>query len=186
MAAQRLDFQKSPSSDLQGSLRSPRGRLVASLSRGTKFLFECWKTFHEWALLSNCFVMNLKLQNAAKKTFCLCWVLRSKIALMRCVTFSNVLHDFGVFMNIFKFQHESADCIRYWNHKICRKATTIRLFSIFTNLMSNGIQVPSEFFWRTKFFPTSWSSGFSKVWRRSIFKFCVYKLAEAVRCLKFK
>ena len=52
--------------------------------------------------------------------------------------------------------------------------------------MSNGIQVPSEFFWRTKFFPTSWTAVFSQVWRRSIFKFCVYKLAEAVRCLKFK
>ena len=52
--------------------------------------------------------------------------------------------------------------------------------------MSNGIQVPSEFFWRTKFFPTSWTAVFSQVWRRSIFKFCVYKLAEAVRFLKFK
>ena len=28
------------------------------------------------------------------KTFCLCWVLRSKIAFMRCVTFSNVLYVF--------------------------------------------------------------------------------------------
>ena len=52
--------------------------------------------------------------------------------------------------------------------------------------MSNGIQVPSEFFWRTKFFPTSWTAVFSQVWRRSIFKFCVYKVAEAVRYLKFK
>ena len=52
--------------------------------------------------------------------------------------------------------------------------------------MSNGIQVPSEFFWRTKFFPTSWTAVFSQVWRRSIFRFCVYKLAEAVRYLKFK
>ena len=52
--------------------------------------------------------------------------------------------------------------------------------------MSNGIQVPSEFFWRTKFFPTSWTAVFSQVWRRSIFKFCVYKLAEAVKYLKFK
>ena len=52
--------------------------------------------------------------------------------------------------------------------------------------MSNGIQVPSEFFWRTKFFPTSWTAVFSQVWRRSNFKFCVYKLAEAVRYLKFK
>ena len=52
--------------------------------------------------------------------------------------------------------------------------------------MSNGIQVLSEFFWRTKFFRTSWSAVFSQVWRRSIFKFCVYKLAEAVRYLKVK
>ena len=77
-------------------------------------------------------------------------------------------------------------CISYWNHKICRKATPVRLFSIFWNLMSNGIQVPSEFVWRTKFFPTSWTVVFSQVWRRSIFKFCVYKLAEDVRFLKFK
>ena len=47
--------------------------------------------------------------------------------------------------------------------------------------MSNGIQVPREVFWRTKFF-----SHELDVWRRSIFKFCVYKLAEAVRYLKFK
>ena len=52
--------------------------------------------------------------------------------------------------------------------------------------MSNGIQVPSEFFWRTKFFPTSWTGVFSQVWRRSIFMFCVYKFAEAIRYLKFK
>ena len=77
-------------------------------------------------------------------------------------------------------------CISYWNHKICRKATAIRLFSIFYNLKLKGIQVPSEFFWRSKFFPTSWTAVFSQVWRRSIFKFCVYKLAEAVRYLKFK
>ena len=77
-------------------------------------------------------------------------------------------------------------CISYWNHKICWKATTICLFSIFENLMSNSIQVPSNFFGRTKFFPTSWSVVFSQVWQRSIFKFCVYKLAEAVSFQKFK
>ena len=33
------------------------------------------------------------------KTFCLCCVLRSKIAFMRCVTFSNVLYVFRLFMN---------------------------------------------------------------------------------------
>ena len=52
--------------------------------------------------------------------------------------------------------------------------------------MSNGIQVSSEFCWRTKFFPTSWSAVFSEVLRKSIFKFCVYKLVEAVTYLKFK
>ena len=52
--------------------------------------------------------------------------------------------------------------------------------------MSNGAS--KELTWNlyTKFFPTSWSAVFSQVWRRSIFKFCVYKLAEAVRYLKFK
>ena len=52
--------------------------------------------------------------------------------------------------------------------------------------MSNGIQVTSEFFWQTNFFPTSWTAVFSQLWRRSIFRFCVYKFAEAVRYLKFK
>ena len=47
--------------------------------------------------------------------------------------------------------------------------------------MWSGVYVLSELFWRT-----SWSVVFSQVWRRSIFKFCVYKLAEAVRYLKFK
>ena len=36
------------------------------------------------------------------------------------------------------------------------------------------------------FFPMTWSAVFSQLWRRSIFKFCGYKLAEAVRFLKFK
>ena len=52
--------------------------------------------------------------------------------------------------------------------------------------MLNGIQVRSEFFWRTKFFPTVLTAVFRQVWRSSIFKFCVYKFAEAVRYLKFK
>ena len=33
------------------------------------------------------------------KTFCLYWVLRSKIAFMRCVTFSNDIYVFGLFVN---------------------------------------------------------------------------------------
>ena len=60
---------------------------------------ECWKTSHEWALLSNCFMMNLKLQNAAQRRFvfvdwyvvqflsCVAWLSR---------TFSTF---FGSFMN---------------------------------------------------------------------------------------
>ena len=36
------------------------------------------------------------------------------------------------------------------------------------------------------FFPMTWTAVFSKLWRRSIFKFCGYKLAEVVRFLKFK
>ena len=52
--------------------------------------------------------------------------------------------------------------------------------------MSNSIQVPSEFFWRTILFPMTWSAVFSELWRRSIFKFCVHKLAEAIRNRKFK
>ena len=38
----------------------------------------------------------------------------------------------------------------------------------------------------SKFFPTGCTAVFSQVRRRSIFKFCVYKLAEVVRYLKFK
>ena len=76
--------------------------------------------------------------------------------------------------------------ISYWNHKICWEAINIRLFSICKNLLWNSIQVPKELFWRTKFFPMTWSAVFSQFWRRSIFKFCGYKLAESERFLKFK
>ena len=41
------------------------------------------------------FYDEFKVTKCCTKTFCLCWVLRSKIAFMRCVTFSN----FGLFMN---------------------------------------------------------------------------------------
>ena len=37
-----------------------------------------------------------------------------------------------------------------------------------------------------KRYTSSKRAVFSQVWRRSIFKFCVHKLAEAVRFLKFK
>ena len=69
--------------------------------RDTKFLFECWKTFHEWALLSNCFMMNLKLQNAAQRHFVFveCYVVK----LLSCVawlsrTFSTFL-DYSWIIN---------------------------------------------------------------------------------------
>ena len=45
------------------------------------------------------FYDEFKVTKCCTKTFCLCWVLRSKIAFMRCVTFSNVLYVFGLFMN---------------------------------------------------------------------------------------
>ena len=62
--------------------------------RDTKFLFECWKTFHEWALLSNCFMMNLKLQNAAQIRFVFveCYVVK----LLSCVAWlSRTLSTFS-------------------------------------------------------------------------------------------
>ena len=53
--------------------------------------------------------------------------------------------------------------------------------------MCSTILVLSKLFWRIKFFPTSWSGTvLSQVWRRLIFEFCIYILAEAVRYLKFK
>ena len=45
------------------------------------------------------FYDELKVTKGCTKTLCLCWFLRSKIAFMRCVTFSNVLYVFGLFMN---------------------------------------------------------------------------------------
>ena len=40
-----------------------------------------------------------KVTKCCPKMFCLCWVLRSKIAFMRYVTFSNVPYVFVLFMN---------------------------------------------------------------------------------------
>ena len=40
-----------------------------------------------------------RVTKCCTKTFCPFRVLRSKIAFMRCVTFSNVLYVFGLFMN---------------------------------------------------------------------------------------
>ena len=45
------------------------------------------------------FYDEFKVTKCCIKTFCLCWVLRGKIAFMRCVTFSHVLNVFGLFMN---------------------------------------------------------------------------------------
>ena len=45
------------------------------------------------------FYDEFKVTKCCTKTFCLCWVLRCKIAFMRCVTFSNVLLVFGLIMN---------------------------------------------------------------------------------------
>ena len=45
------------------------------------------------------FYDEFKVTKCCTKKFCLCLVLRSKIAVMRCVTFSNVLYVFGLFMN---------------------------------------------------------------------------------------
>ena len=44
------------------------------------------------------FYDEFKVSKCCTKTFCLCWVLRSKIAFMRCVTFSSVLYVFGLLM----------------------------------------------------------------------------------------
>ena len=44
------------------------------------------------------FYDEFKVTKCCTKTFCLCWVLRSIVAFMRCVTFSNVLYVFGLFM----------------------------------------------------------------------------------------
>ena len=56
------------------------------------------KHFYESALLLNCFMMNLKLQNAAKRRFGFveCYAVKCFHALR---TFSIVLYVFGLFMN---------------------------------------------------------------------------------------
>ena len=45
------------------------------------------------------FYAEFKVTKCCPKTFCLCWVLRSEIGFMRCVTFSNVLYIFGLALN---------------------------------------------------------------------------------------
>ena len=45
------------------------------------------------------FYDEFKVTKCCTKTFCLCWVLRSNITFIRCVTFSNVLYVFGLVMN---------------------------------------------------------------------------------------
>ena len=46
------------------------------------------------------FYYEFKVTKCCTKTFGLCSLLRTKIAFMRCVTFSNVLYVFGLVMNI--------------------------------------------------------------------------------------
>ena len=74
-----------------------------------------------------------KVTKCCIKTFCLCWLIRSKISVMCCVTFSNVLYVFGSFMNTQLGHVYISACLHlsYWDHKICWKVITIRLFSIF-------------------------------------------------------
>ena len=45
------------------------------------------------------FYDEFKVKKCCTKAFYLCWMLRSKIAVIHCVTFSNVLYGFGSFMN---------------------------------------------------------------------------------------
>ena len=45
------------------------------------------------------FYDEFKVTKCGTKTFCLCWVVRSTIAFICCMTFLNVLYVFGLFMN---------------------------------------------------------------------------------------
>ena len=135
-----------------------------------KFLFECWKTLtsERSFLVSNCFMMNLKLQKCSIKTFSLCWVLRSKTAVMHCVTFSNVLYVFRSFMNN-RLGHVY---ISPWVSRFAL-VTEIKICWEAISLRETIYKFQASCFNELSFFPTSWSAMFSQVWRRSIFKFCV-------------
>ena len=140
------------------------------------------KTFHEWALLSNCFMMNFKLQNAAQRRFVFveCYV----VNLLSWVAWLS--RTFSTFLdNQLGHVYISARVGRFASvTEIIKYVENLLLFAclVFSRtLCQKGIKVPTEFFWRTKFFPTSWSAVLSQAWRRSILK-----LAESARYLKFK
>ena len=136
------------------------------------------------------FYDEFKVTKCCTKTFRLCWVLRSKIAVMRCVTFSNVLYVFGLFMNN-KLGHV------YISAWVWRFASVTEIIKYVAKLLLFACLVFSTTLCRTvyKFQASSFDElsfshelkcCVSQVWRKSIFKFCVYKLVEAVRYLKFK
>ena len=77
---------------------------------------------------------------------------------------------------MFTFQHESADL-----HQLLFACL---LFS--RTLCQTVYKFQASSFDKLNFFPTSWTVVCSQVWGRSIFKFCVHKLAEAIRYLKFE
>ena len=140
------------------------------------------KTFHEWALLSNCFMMNFKLQNAAQRRFVFveCYVVK----LLSWVAWLS--RTFSTFLdNQLGHVYISARVGRFASvTEIIKYVENLLLFAclVFSRtLCQKGIKVPTEFFWRTKFFPTSLTAVFSQVWPRSIFKFCLQ-----VGGLKFK
>ena len=135
------------------------------------------------------FYYEFKVTKYCTKKFCLCWVLRSKI--MRCVTFSNVLYVFGLFTsNQLGHVYISEWVSRFASvTEIIKYGEKLLLFAclvISRTLCQTICKFQASSFEELSFFPTSWTAVFSQVWRRSIFKFCVYKLAEAVRYLKFK
>ena len=57
------------------------------------------KNFSRVSARLELFYDEFKVTRCCTKTFCPCSVLRSKIAVMRYVTFSNVLYVFGSFVN---------------------------------------------------------------------------------------
>ena len=104
------------------------------------------------------FYDELKVTKCCTKTFCLCWLLRSKIAFMRCETFSNVLYVFYIIHEeliraSLHFSMSQQICISNWNHKICRKATTFRLFSISRTLCQTVYKFQASSFDELRFFP---------------------------------
>ena len=94
------------------------------------------------------FYDEFKVIRCCTKTLCLCWVLRSKIAFMRYVTFSNLLYVFGLIRNN-KLGHFY---IPAW---VSRFASVTEIIKYVEKLLAFACTtvLPSEFFWQTKFFP---------------------------------